>query len=370
MIPLLDLRKQYHTIKDEIDQRIAEILESGNFILGPEVKKLEEEMARFCQVKYAAGVASGTDALELALRALGVGRGDEVITTPFTFIATTEAITQVEAKVVFAEIDLDTYNINLEQIKKKITPRTKAIIPVHLYGLPCQIKEVIEIARRHKLYVIEDCAQAIGAEYQGQKVGSFGDVGCFSFFPSKNLGGYGDGGMVVTNNEKINEQVRMLRVHGSKNKYFHQVEGRNSRLDEIQAGILRIKLNHLNAWNEQRRKNARIYTEAFKAAGLTDKMAVPQEVEGSTHVFHLYVVRVPRRDQLLEFLKSQSIFAAIHYPVPLHLQEVYRGQGHKEGSFPISEKAAREIISLPFYPELTKEEILTVVQAIKEFYDK
>lgn len=369
MIPLLDLKKQYLSIKQEIDARLAQVLESGKFILGPQVKSLEEEMAEFCQVNNAIGVASGTDALELALRALGVQAGDEVITTPFTFIGTTEAITQIGAKVVFADIDLETYNIDPGKIKEKITSRTKAIIPVHLYGQPCELDQIIEIARQYKLFVIEDCAQAIGAEYKGKKVGSFGDVGCFSFFPSKNLGGYGDGGMVVTNNEQITEKIRMLRVHGSKNKYFHLLEGRNSRLDEIQAGILRVKLNYLNSWNEQRRQKAKIYSELFRKNGLAEKVIISKILEYTSAVFHLYVVRVKQRDKLLDFLKSENIFAAVHYPVPLHLQEVYKQTGYKSGDFPNAELAAQEVISLPLYPEITQDELNSVVEKTKDFVE-
>ena len=370
MIPLLDLRKQYLSIKEEIDARLQEILESGRFILGPQVKSLEEEMAEFCRAKFAIGVASGTDALELALRALGVKSGDEVITTPFTFIATTEAISQVGAKVVFADINLDTYNIDPQKIKDRVTRNTRAIIPVHLYGQPCEMDEIMRIAGENNLFVIEDCAQAIGAEYKGRKVGSFGNVGCFSFFPSKNLGGYGDGGMVLTNDEQIAEKIKMLRVHGSKNKYCHLLEGRNSRLDEIQAGILRVKLKYLNGWNEQRREKAKIYSELFHQGGLADKLTLAKTVEETKAVFHLYVARTKLRDELLNFLKSKDIFAAVHYPVPLHLQEVYKEGGQKLGDFPDAELAANEVISLPLYPEITQDQINSVVEAIKEFYNQ
>lgn len=370
MIPLLDLTKQYHSIKHEINATIQEVLESGRFILGPQVKSLEEEIANFCQVKFAIGVASGTDALELALRALGIKAGDEVITTPFTFIATTEAITQVGAKIVFTDIDLDTYNINPQKIKDRITPKTKAIIPVHLYGQPCEMDEIMKIARENNLFVIEDCAQAIGAEYKGKKVGSFGEVGCFSFFPSKNLGGYGDGGMVVTSDKQINEKLRMLRVHGSKDKYFHLLKGRNSRLDEIQAGILRVKLKYLNKWNEQRQEKARIYDEAFIIQGLGNKITIPKIGENVKHVFNLYVVRVKQRDKLFAFLKSKGIFCGIHYPLPLYLQEVYKEAGYESGDFSNSELAAKEVISLPFYPEISLEQINSVIKAIKDFFTK
>lgn len=370
MIPLLDLRKQYYSIKHEIDARLQEVFESGRFILGPQVRSLEQELANFCQVKFAIGVASGTDALELALRALGIKQGDEVITTPFTFIATTEAIVQVGAKIVFADINLDTYNIDPEKIKDKITAKTRAVIPVHLYGQPCAIEEIMKIARENNLLVIEDCAQAIGAEYKGKRVAAFGDVGCFSFFPSKNLGAYGDAGMVVTNNEEVAGKIKMLRVHGSKNKYFHLLQGCNSRLDEIQAGISRVKLRYLNGWNEKRKELAGIYNELFQKNNLADKIIIPRQVAQTNHVFHLYVVRVKERDRLLDFLKSKKIFAGIHYPLPLHLQEVYKEMGQGLGDFPNAELAAKEVISLPLYPELSKDEISCVISCIKEFFNQ
>ena len=368
MISLLDLKKQYHSIKQELNAHLWEMLESGNFILGPQVKSLEEEIANFCQVKFAIGVASGTDALELALRAVGVKMGDEVITSPFTFIATTEAISQLDAKIVFADINLDSYNIDPEKIKKRITPKTKAIVPVHLYGQPCQMDGLMKIAGENNLSVIEDCAQAIGAEYRGRRVGAFGVASCFSFFPSKNLGCYGDGGMVVTNDEQIAEKIRMLRVHGSKNKYLHLLEGRNSRLDEIQAGILRVKLKYLNRWNEQRKEKAQGYSEFFLKSGLTNNIVIPKIIEQAKSVFNLYVIRTKQRDELFNFLKAKDIFTAIHYPLPLHLQEVYAELGHKLGDFPNAELAAREVISLPLYPEITLEQINSVVEAIKDFF--
>ena len=272
------------------------------------------------------------------------------------------------AKIVFADINLDTYNIDSKKVKDKITRNTRAIIPVHLYGQPCEMDEIMRIARENNLFVIEDCAQAIGAEYKDKRVGSFGDVGCFSFFPSKNLGGYGDGGMVAGDNEQIAEKIRMLRVHGSKNKYFHLVEGRNSRLDEIQAGILRVKLKYLNGWNEQRREKAKIYSELFLKNGLADRVTIPKIVEHTKHVFHLCVVRIKQRDKFLDFLKSKNIFAAVHYPVPLHLQEVYAELGHQLGDFPNAELVAGEVISLPLYPEITQDQISLVVETIKDFF--
>lgn len=370
MIPLLDLRKQYNLIKPEIDACLQNILASGRFILGPEVTALEEELARFCGVTYAVGVASGSDALELSLQALGIKPGDEVITTPFTFIATAEAISQVGAKIVFADIRLDSYNIDAEKIKEKITSRTKAIIPVHLYGQPCRMEAIMKTAAENNLLVIEDCAQAAGAEYNGKITGSFGDVGCFSFFPSKNLGGYGDGGMVVTNDKQVAQKIKMLRVHGSDNKYFHSFPGRNSRLDEMQAGILRIKLKYLVQWNEQRQKKAAAYDRLFRENDLTIKVTIPEVMPQVKHVFNLYVVRAGQRDKLLEFLRSREIFADVHYPLALHQQEVYRDLGYQTGDFPQAELAAREVVSLPFYPEITDEQIELVVWTIKEFYRK
>ncbi len=370
MIPILDLKKQYHSIKKEIDARLQEILESGIFILGPNVKSLEKEIADFCTTKFAVGVASGTDALELALQALGIKGGDEVITTPFTFIATTEAILQIGAKIVFADIDPITYNIHPADIKNKLTRKTKAIIPVHLYGQPCQMDEILKYAKEYKFSIIEDCAQAIGAEYAGRRVGSFGNIGCFSFFPTKNLGGYGDGGMVVTNDENIAEKIKILRVHGSKNKYFHILEGRNSRLDEIQAGILRIKLKYLNEWNTKRAEKAALYNDYFVKAGLQNEITLPRANENTKHVYHIYVIRVKQRDELVEFLKSKGVSTAVNYPLPLHLQEVYKKLGYRSGDFPNSELAAKQVVSLPIYPELTSGEIELIVSLIKEFYAK
>lgn len=370
MIPLLDLKRQYAAIKSEIDAQLEKVLESGNFVLGLEVRGLEKELASFCGTEFGIGVASGTDALELALEALGIGQGDEVITSPFTFIATTEAIAGTGAKIVFADIDPETYNLDPESIKQKITKNSKAIIPVHLYGQPCEMDAIMKLAGENRLFVIEDCAQAIGAEYKNKSVGSFGNIGCFSFFPSKNLGGYGDGGMIATKSRQLSEKIRMLRVHGSRDKYFHLVKGRNSRLDEIQAAVLRVKLKYLNKWNEKRRQNADHYNKLFLESGLRDLVSVPKPREGLKHVFHLYVARVKQRDKLFNFLKSKEIFTGIHYPLPLHLQEVYKDAGYKAGNFPKAELAAREVISLPMYPELSIDEISYVVGSIAEFYDK
>jgi len=366
-IPLLDLKKQYLDIREEIDAAVQNVLESGSFILGRNVQALEKELAEFCGTRFAVGVASGTDALELSLRALGIGKGDEVITTPFTFIATAEAIKQAGAKPVFADIDLDSYLIDFKEVRKKISKKTKAIIPVHLYGQSCRMDALLEIAKEYNLRVIEDCCQAIGSEYKGKKAGSFGDTGCFSFFPSKNLGAYGDGGMVVTDEEEIAKKTKMLRAHGSVDKYNHIVEGRNSRLDELQAAILRVKLKHLGGWNEARRRNAGIYNDYFSRAGLDSRLILPKEQPNSKHTFHVYVIRVKNRDRLRDFLSSEGTQTGIHYPIPLHLQTVYKKLGFKKGDFPNSELAANEIVSLPMYPHISEEEISHVTDLVLRF---
>ncbi|MEW6008454.1 MAG: DegT/DnrJ/EryC1/StrS family aminotransferase [Candidatus Omnitrophota bacterium] len=373
-IPLIDLKKQYRSIKEEVNEAVLQVLESGSFILGENAEALEEEFAYFCKVKYAVGVASGTDALELSLRALGIGQGDKVITTPFTFIATTEAIGQVGATPIFVDINPETYNIDPKKITEYLLGITnlqrqaiKAIIPVHLYGQPCDMDRLIKIAKDYNLRIVEDCAQAVGSEYKGEKVGSFGDTGCFSFFPSKNLGAYGDGGMIVTNDEKVAQRLRMLRVHGSKDKYHHISEGRNSRLDELQAAILRVKLRHLNNWNESRRKNAAAYNENLGKENLNGKVILPRELMGAKHTYHLYVVRVKDRDRLRNFLESNDVQTGVHYPLPLHLQEVNKNLGYNRGDFPTSELISDEIISLPMYPELDKVAISYISDLISNF---
>jgi dTDP-4-amino-4,6-dideoxygalactose transaminase len=367
-VPLLDLKIQYANLKTEIDAAVKQVMESGNFILGENVKQLENEIARYCGVKYGAGVASGTDALLLALLALGVGEGDEVITTPFTFIATIEAITKVRAKVVFADIDDKTYNIDPAKIEEKITAKTKAIIPVHLYGQACDMGPIMELAKKRKIYVIEDCAQAIGAEYKGQKVGSIGHIGCFSFFPSKNLGCYGDGGMVISNDEELIKKVKIIRVHGSDKKYHHIVDGYNSRLDEIQAAILRIKNKHLEDWTKKRRVIADKYNEVFNSLGKNGmKIIVPFELPGTRHVYCLYTIRIKERDKLHEYLNSKGIGNAVHYPIPLHLQEVCQKLGHKKGDFPVAEQCAAEVLSLPLFPELNDGQIKEVFTTVASY---
>ena len=366
MIPFVDLKAQYDLIKDEIDEAIQNVLNNTSFIMGEELKKFEVEFARFCDVKYAIGVANGSDALILALRACGIGEGDEVIAVPHTFISTAEAISNVGGKIVFVDIDLKTYTIDVSKIEEKINKKTKAIIPVHLYGQPVDMDPIMELAKKYSLKVIEDAAQAHGAEYKGKKVGSIGDVGCFSFYPGKNLGAYGDAGMVVTNSEEIAEKIKLLRNHGRiTKKYEHEIEGYSSRLDNLQAAILRVKLKYLNKWNDMRRSNAKKYSELLSNI---DSIITPYEADYAKHVYHLYVIRTEkRRDKLREELKSKGIATGIHYPIPLHLQPAYRYLGFKEGDFPVTEKASQEILSLPMFAELSDKQIDEIVEFIKYF---
>jgi len=368
-VPFINLRKQYENIKGEIDLAIQEVVNSGSFILGANVKKLEAEVASFVGAKFGIGVASGTDALELSLWALGIKEGDEVITTPFSYIATAEAVCALGAKPVFADIDMATYNLDPKEIKRKISKKTKAIIPVHLYGQPCDMSKIQQLAQEYDLKIVEDCAQAIGADCSSKRVGSLGDCGCFSFFPTKNLGGFGDGGMVVTSDDQIAEKLRMLRVHGSKNKYYHLFRGRNSRLDEIQAAVLRVKLKYLEQWSQARIEKAKAYEQMLAKYDLLKKINPPKAKEKTKHIFNLYVIRTAQRDDLLNFLKSKGIAAEIYYPLPLHLQEVYKDLGYKEGDFPNTELAASGVLSLPIYPEISLEEINVVVSTIKEFFN-
>lgn len=360
MLPMVDLQRQYHDLKAEVDEAIRQVLKEARFILGPNVAKLEEEVAAYLGASYAVGVASGTDALLLALRACGVGEGDEVITTPFTFIATAEVIALLGAVPVFADIAPDTFNIDPDGIEKKITARTKAIIPVHLFGLPADMDGILDIAGRHGLVVIEDCAQAFGAEYKGKKVGTFGNYGCFSFFPSKNLACYGDGGMVATGSEDEARRIRLLRNHGSKEKYHHEELGYNSRLDEIQAAVLRVKLKRIDGFNAARKKNADLYRKYIRNADV----ALPQETAAGRHVYHQFTVLSKKRDRIAAALNESGIASAVYYPVPLHLQEVFAHLGYRPGDFPDSERCAAEAISLPMFPELTEEEIRRVCDVI------
>lgn len=361
-IPFVDLKCQYDSIKDEINIKINEVLQNTHFILGENVEAFEKEFANYCGVKYGVGVASGSDALALSLKAFRISKGDEVITVPNTFIATVDAISRNGAKPVFVNVDPETYNIDVNKIEEKITDNTKAIIPVHLYGQPVDMVQIVKIAREYDLRIIEDACQAHGAEYKGKKVGSLGDIGCFSFYPSKNLGTYGDGGMVVTNDGKIAEEIKMLRNYGQSKKYYHDCIGYNSRLDEIQAAILRVKLKYLDGWNDKRRKHAKLYNELLENVS---GIETPIEKDYVKHVYHLYVIRCKDRDELQQYLSSKGVSTGIHYPIPVHLQKAYEHLEYKHGNFPITEKFSKEILSLPMFPELTENEIEVVVGLIK-----
>jgi dTDP-4-amino-4,6-dideoxygalactose transaminase len=363
-IPFVDLKQQYHEIKTELQEAIEGVLRGGMFVGGEEVEKFEEEFAEYCGVRFAVGVGSGTEALHLALLACGVESGHEVITVPNTFIATAEAITLTGARPIFVDIDPETYTMDTNQIKSAITERTKAIIPVHLYGQPADMVPILSIAERHKLLVVEDAAQAHGAVYNGKKVGGFGAVACFSFYPTKNLGAYGEGGAVVTDHEEIAQRVMMLRDHGSRQKYRHEIEGMNSRLDTLQAAILRVKLRHLDQWNQQRGERAALYDALLQD---TTGVVRPTVREGCIHVYHLYVIKTTERDRLREHLGNMGIITGIHYPVPVYLQPAYGYLGVSKGIYPVTERAAREILSLPMYPELQREDVEHVAGEIKGF---
>jgi dTDP-4-amino-4,6-dideoxygalactose transaminase len=363
-VPLLDLKAQYASIKPEIDAAVQEVLQSQHFILGPKVTECEEAVAAYSNCAYGIGVSSGTDALLACLMCEGIGSGDEVITTPFTFFATAGSIARVNAKPVFVDIDPVTYNLDVEQIESKITARTRAIMPVHLYGQMADMDPIMELARKHNLIVIEDAAQAIGAEYGGRRAGSIGHYGCFSFFPSKNLGGAGDSGMVVTQDAARAERVSCLRVHGSKKKYFHQWVGANFRLDALQAAIITVKLHHLDEWTQARQRNAVRYEDLMRNAGLP--ITLPKVV-GQRHIFNQFVIRVPRRSELKAALHKAGIDTEIYYPLPLHLQECFRYLEHRPGDFPESERAAEETLALPIYPELSDAQAEYVVSTMAEF---
>ncbi len=361
-VPMLDLRAQYAALREEIRAAIDGVLEAGQFILGPNVRALEEELARYCGCKHGVGLASGTDSLILSMHALGVRPGDEVIVPAFTYIATADTIGLLGATPVFTDILPDTFNMDPAQIESRITPRTRAIVPVHLYGQPADMDPIVEIARRRGLPVIEDNAQAIGATYQGRKTGTFGALGSISFFPTKNLGAYGDGGMVVTDSEPLATRLRSLRAHGTtKNKYLSDEQGWNSRLDELQAAILRVKLRHLDAWKAGRQAHAARYNALL---GGVDGIVTPHVAAGCDHVYHQYTIRVPRRDAVQKALAESGIASTVYYPVPLHLQPMYSSLGHKAGAFPVAEQAAREVLSLPVYPELSPEQIERVAAAV------
>ncbi|MFA4830224.1 MAG: DegT/DnrJ/EryC1/StrS family aminotransferase [Thermodesulfovibrionales bacterium] len=359
MIPMVDLKKEFTEIKKEVFEMLTEILESSHYILGPKVSELEKKISDYHGVAAAIGVASGTDALHLSLDALGVGEGDEVITTPFTFFATAEAVIYTGATPVFVDAEPDTLNIDVSLIEKKITKKTKAIIPVHIFGHPADMAEIKKLAKKHNLKVIEDCAQAFGAAINNKRVGSFGDAGCFSFYPSKNLGAYGDGGMITLNDSVIANTIKKLRNHGSGGAYKHESVGFNSRLDEIQAGILLIKLKRIDEYNSKRRQNAALYNKF-----LSDKVKCPKEKNGCYHVYHQYTIMSPERDKIQNKLKDNGISSVVYYPIPLHRQEALSFLEYKEGDFPVAEKAAREVLSLPMYPGLEEKTIKEIAEII------
>lgn len=392
-IPLINLKKQYETIKEEIDKAVSDVLSSAQYIMGTNVKEFEKEFSEYLGVKHAISVGNGTDALIIALKALGIGEGDEVITTPWTFFATAESISFVGATPVFVDVRLDTFNIDPSKIEEKITPKTKAIMVVHIFGQPCDMDEINRIAKKHNLYVIEDAAQAVGSEYKGQKIGTLSDIATFSFFPTKNLGCAGDGGMIVTNDDNLATICRALRTHGSgengqkayniihnldeklneeKNvdstvynplKYYNYLIGHNSRLDEIQAAILRVKLKYLNEWNDKRRENAKFYNENLKDT----RLVTPYEENNVKHIYHLYILQSEKREEIVEFLNKKGIATGIYYPVPLHLQKAYKDLGYKEGDLPNAEYLSHRTFAIPMFAELTDEEKEYIVNTIKEF---
>jgi dTDP-4-amino-4,6-dideoxygalactose transaminase len=371
-VPLLDLKAQYATVKDELLAAIAEVMQSQHFILGPKVEECEKAVAKYSACQFAVGVTSGSDALLACLMAENIGPGDEVITTPYTFFATVGAISRLGATPVFVDIDPVTYNIDVTQIAGKITTKTRAIIPVHLYGQMADMDPIMALAESHKLVVIEDAAQAIGSEYKGRRAGSIGHYGCFSFFPSKNLGAAGDAGMIVTNDAQRAEKLRVLRAHGSKPKYFHKVIGGNFRLDALQAAIVSAKLPHLDSWTAGRQRNAKAYNCLFVEAGLAEagsgksNVTLPK-VAMDRHIFNQYVIRVSQRDQLQAYLKDHGVGTEVYYPVPMHIQECFAYLGHKAGDFPKSESAANETLALPIYPELSEDQLRYVVDCINDF---
>lgn len=392
-IPLINLRRQYETIKTECDRKVLDLLSSAQYIMGENVKAFEKEFSEYLGIRHSISVANGTDALVIALKALGIGEGDEVITTPFTFFATAEAISSVGATPVFCDVRLDTFNIDPQKVEEKITKKTKAIMPVHIFGQPCDMDEINEIAKRYGLYVIEDACQAVGSQYKGRMTGTLGHIACFSFFPTKNLGCAGDGGMIVTNDDDLATICKALRIHGSGEngkkafnllnnideeveedtahdntiynplKYYNYLIGHNSRLDEIQAAILRIKLPYLDQWNEKRRQIARYYNEELKDA----KLVTPYEDDKVRHIYHMYVLQSERREETVAYLKEKGIATGIYYPVPLHLQKAYENLGYKEGDMPNAEYLSKRTFAIPMFAELTQEEMKYIVQALKEF---
>jgi dTDP-4-amino-4,6-dideoxygalactose transaminase len=367
-VPLLDLKPQYETIKDEIQTVVQDVMESQHFILGPEVEAFEQEIAEYCGTEHCVGVSSGSDALLISMHALDIGIDDEVITSPYTFFATAGCISRVGARPVFVDIDPVTYNLDASQIAEKITSRTKAILPVHLYGQCADMKPILEVARENQLPVIEDAAQSLGAEYQGRRAGSLGTIGCFSFFPSKNLGAFGDGGAVTTNDAQLAERLRCMRMHGMEPKYYHRMIGGNFRLDALQAAVLRVKLKHLDSWTLARQQNAQRYAELFRDAGLDDaQLRLPAVVE-DRHVFNQFIVGCADRDHLMTHLRKNDIGCEVYYPVPLHLQECYTELGYRKGDFPHTEAAALSTLALPIFGELEDADLRYVVETIADYY--
>ena len=361
-VPLIDLPREYHTIAPEIDRAIHDVVTGGQFILGPEVKAFEKEFAAYCGAEHAIGVASGTDALRLALEALGVGPGDEVIVPAFTFVATAEVVSQLGAVPIFADVEPRFFGLEAADVERRLTPRTRAVVPVHLYGHPADVSALRRITDPRGIWVVEDAAQAVGADYDGRRVGSLGHVACFSFFPTKNLGAYGDGGALTTSDDGLAARLRLLRQHGSRVKYVHEGPGWCSRLDEIQAAVLRVKLRHLETWTERRRALAATLRQALSGLPLT----LPAEGPTARHVYHLFTVRTPRRDALREHLEREGIATAVHYPVPVHRQPVYRAAAST--ALPVSEQASAEVLSLPFFPEMRADEVDAVVAAVQAFF--
>jgi dTDP-4-amino-4,6-dideoxygalactose transaminase len=364
-VPFVDLRAQYQTIREEIQEAIGQVLQETNFILGHHVSDFEEAFASYSGCRYGIGVASGLDALKLCLRAVGIGYGHEVLTAANTFIATALAISSVGATPVLVDVDPETYNIDVSKLETSITSRTKAIIPVHLYGQPADMDPILEVARRHNLYVIEDASQAHGASYKGKRVGSIGDLAAFSLYPAKNLGAYGDAGIITTNDEAIANRIKSLRNYGSIEKYYHSMKGENSRLDTLHAAVLKVKLSHLDQWNDMRRSIAAQYTRLLQGIG---DLILPKVFDSTEPVFHLYVVRTKRRNELMRYLQENRIGTIIHYPVPIHLQEAYASAGWKRGDFPVAEQLSDEVLSLPIFPELKEEQIYHVVSSIRSFF--
>lgn len=360
MIPMLDIKRELSDIGDEIKSAINASIEKTMFILGPNVKSFEENAAKYLGCKYAIGVASGTDALHLALRGAGIKEGDEVITSPFTFIATAEAIVYCGAKPVFVDVDKDTFNIDVTKIEKAITKKTKAILPVHLFGNPCKMKEIKEIAQKHGIMIIEDCAQSFGASYENVKTGNVGVAGCFSFFPSKNLGCYGDGGLISTNDENIYKNIIALRNHGSFTRYYHEIVGYNSRLDDIQAAILDVKLKYVDRFNSERRVVAELYKKY-----IGDIVAYQKDYENAPNVYHQFTVVTDKRDEVMNTLKEHEIASAVYYPVPLHLQNAFKNLGYKNGDLPVAEFLSEHVISFPINPYLEEEEIMVIANVVK-----